>query len=175
MISPGRLGPDYQSKLDWLVEEWLTSLCAEGANKKTGEISQEDMALYHQVEKDLRVEARLRLKRYEKHCIDIRQELNLAPFDWRNETPDRVRQALSHHYANLPKLRDLTKKPDESLERTTEFKTKKGWSLVDRDPTTCVGEAYAYYQKTGEYPETKKEGLNAILFDLEQRNKRGEI
>jgi len=174
MITSGPLGPDYKAKLEWLIEEWLTDLCAEGANKKTGEISQEDMALYHQIENELRKEARQRLKRYQSHSIATRIDLKLTPFDWRNETPDRVRQALSHAYSNLPKLRDLTKKPDDSTERSTEINPNQGWSLDDRDPTSCVGEAYAHYQQTGEYPETIKEPLNAIFADLEERHRNGQ-
>jgi len=173
MMPSGILGPEWETELENAITEWLSEIINEVADKKTGEIPQSEIEWFRKNQTDLRKEAQRRLIRYANHAAWFRKDKNMRPFDWQYESIDRVRQALSHGYANLPKFRK-EKPSEQSLERSTEIQNTQGWAIDDPDPTSCVGAAYAHYQRTGEYPETKAEGINAIFADLERRHKESE-
>jgi hypothetical protein len=89
------LEDNFQEQLDNAVEDRLCEIFAElYADKKTGEIKANAFSKWQKLEEYFRKDAYQKLLNYEAHCTKLRKKNGMQPFNWRNETPDRVKQAL---------------------------------------------------------------------------------
>jgi len=86
------LGDQFELELENLVQEFMQSIHDGNTDCK------EYIVDFIDAEPSLREQCWDRLERYEQHCEKYRKENGLQPFQWQNETSERVRDILDGKY-----------------------------------------------------------------------------